>query len=669
MRRVPFLRLVFFRVVFLAASLGMLAPAGASPGRAQAEAVAHPLLHPLFSAHAVLQRDRPLAVWGWAEAGATVSVQLDAGLPHSVRADPAGRWRLALPPLAAGGPHRLTARTGARTQTVSDLLAGDVYLCSGQSNMELQTRYATNAYTVLDEADSDQLRLFDVSRRVASAPQETLAATDGWALADAQSVGDFSAVCYFFGRNLQRSQGVPIGLIHPSWGGTPVEAWMSEGAFRTLGGYEAQLALAALAARDPAAAGARFAQMLQQWWSVNDPGGRAGWQAVDLDDRDWGTLAPGGPWEDAGEPDLASFDGIAWYRTELTLTAAQAALGGRLALGPADDVDITYLNGQVIGGVSGWDTPRDYAVRPGALRVGRNVLAAAVLDTGGDGGFWGPAAGRVLHLSDGTRVPLTQRWRYRISAPLDQTAAPPQPSWGGPNAYSALYNSMIAPLGPYGLRGVLWYQGESNAGAPEEYGRLLPGLFADWRRHFESPELEIYVVQLASYGPPVVDAPTRFSWGRIRDVQRRVVIADPHAGLVVSVDVGDRHDIHPTQKQVVGDRLARLARHRIYGEEIETSGPAPQAAVRSGDTVTVSFTHGPLRLYSGHRAIAFELCAADRACRFVDASVEGGTRVRLAGARASDAFVRFCWGDGPICNLFNDDGLPAVPCELAIETR
>jgi sialate O-acetylesterase len=263
-------------------------------------------------------------------------------------------------------------------------------------------------------------------------------------------------------------------------------------------------------------------------------------------------------------------------------------------------------------------------------------------------------------------VPLSNPWRYQISAQLSDVTSPPQAPWGGPNAYSVLYNGMIAPLAPYGLSGVLWYQGEANAGAAREYGRLLPGMMHDWRRAFAKPELPFFIVQLANYGPPVTGEPQRHSWGEIRDVQRRVVDADAHAGLAVSIDIGDRFDIHPTQKLLVAERLALLARRMIYGDDIVTSGPAPLTATRAGATVAVAFEHGPLRAYSSSRPMAFELCDAERACRFVDARLEGPS-VQLADARASDAFVRYCWGDGPICNLYNEEDLPAVPFELAIQ--
>ncbi len=332
---------------------------------------------------------------------------------------------------------------------------------------------------VVGAAANDQIRLLNVTAVLGIAEEETLPAGDHWTPATSQSVGEFSAVCYFFGRDVQQRQHIPVGLINASWGGTLIEAWMSEGSFRQLGGYDDELELMALNASDPAAAQARFAAQMQSWWAQNDPGVRASWFAPDFDDSGWSTITPAGFWEAAGASELEMFDGLAWYRTAFTLTAAQAAQGGQLVLGPADDIDATYLNGQVIGGTTGWDTPRTYTIAPGALRAGRNVLAAGVLDTGGGGGFWGPANEKVLRLADGTSVPLNGAWRYRISAPLSATPAPPQAPWGGPNGYSALYNGMIAPLGPHGLK-VLGIKAKPTS-TPREYQGLTAGWMADWR--------------------------------------------------------------------------------------------------------------------------------------------------------------------------------------------
>ncbi|KAF0185252.1 MAG: sialate O-acetylesterase [Caulobacteraceae bacterium] len=650
----------------VAVILAIAACVVASPGvEAAAQGAERPLLHSLFQDHAVVQRGQPLHVWGWTGPNERVMARLDNGPPRVTRADRTGAWRMSLGTLEAGGPHTITAIAGGRTQVVTDVLAGDVFLCSGQSNMEFPTRLATNSTALLREAPNPQIRLFQVSRRLSATPQHAYDAANRWMVDEPAAAGDFSAVCYLFGRAVQRTQHVPVGLIHASWGGTPIEAWMSEAALRGAGRGD-EVELAAAHARDPQAADRRFAQGMQQWRHDRDPGVAGQWNAPDLDDRDWATVSPEGFWEDAGEQQLAHLDGIVWFRTDFTLSAAQASLGGRLELGPADDADVTYVNGQRVGGEDVWDAPRAYAIAPGVLREGRNVLASSVLDTGGGGGFWGAAGEKQLHLSDGSRISLAAPWRYRIAAPLSEIGLPPRRPWGGSSAFSTLFNGMIAPAQGYGMSAVLWYQGETNAGEPRAYERLLPAMFADWRAWHDNRNLEFYVVQLAAFGAPVIGAPVRDGWGRIRDVQRRIVAADPHAALAVSIDLGDRHDIHPTQKLVLAERLARLARRRLYAENIEDSGPVPLAAKKEGGAVRVSFGHGPLVVHSGARPASVELCTSDRACRFVDARVQDSDMF-IEDVAGGDAFVRYCWGDSPICNLFNASDLPAVPFELAIE--
>jgi sialate O-acetylesterase len=634
------------------------------PGNAAAQ---ESILHPLFSDHAVLQRDRPIAVWGHAGPRERITVEF-AGATARTRADARGNWRATLPSRPAGGPYVLSARSsGGASQTASDILVGDVYLCSGQSNMEFQTRYATNAAAVLGASETDRIRLLTVPRVITIQPQSSFASEAQWQRANGETVGDFSAVCYFFAREIEAAAQAPIGLINSSWGGTRIEAWMNPRALRRAGGLDAELAALDEAAADPDNATARYGDVLRAWWSTRDPGARAGWGADAFDDAAWPNVSLGGFWEAGGVPALAQFDGVAWFRSDFELTAEQAAQSATLTLGPIDDIDITSINGRVVGSQGGWDTPRSYAIAPGVLRAGSNSIAVGVLDTGGGGGLWGRPETRALTFADGSTVQLDRQWRYQISANLWDTEPPPNAPWGGPNGLTALYNGMIAPLSGFGLRGVLWYQGEANVGNADAYERLLPSMMEEWRTTFAAPRLPFYVVQLANFGEPYA-APQRYSWGGLRDAQRRVAAADANSGLAVTIDIGDRFDIHPTQKLIVARRLALLARHRIYGDEVGDSGPTPTTARREGGAIVVAFDHGPLVAYSAARPIAFELCDATRACRFVDADMEG-EHVRLNGAQAADAYVRYCWGDAPLCNLYNREDLPATPFEIEVRSR
>ncbi len=621
-----------------------------------------PLLHPTFSDHAVLQRDSPIAVWGWAAPRERVTVTF-AGARVRTRADADGTWRATLPARHAGGPHTLVVHAaGGASQSAADILMGDVYLCSGQSNMEFPARGAAGGAG----ADDPNVRLYRLPLVSALTPQSTFASPPQWTLAAGQATEDFSAVCLAFAREIEGAAGAPIGLIQSAWGGTRIESWLSAEALRGVSGFDEEVNALAEAATDPTGARARYTASLAAWWMEHDPGARSGWGAFGFDDSGWPqTALAGSSWENGDAAPLASFDGVVWFRTEFNLTPQQTMQAAELTLGPIDDIDITILNGDVVGGESNWRAPRAYAIPVGALRAGRNTLAVGVLDTIGGGGLWGGPETRALRFADGSSLPLGQTWRYHISANLWDLPPPPRAPWDGQDAYTGLYNAMIAPLEPYGLRGVLWYQGESNVAAPDDYARLLPAMMQDWRRGFAAPELPFLIVQLADYGA-VAAAPQRNSWGALRDAQRRVAAADAHAGLVVTIDIGDRFDIHPTQKTIVGRRLALVARRLIYGEAVIDSGPTPVSARSAGDAVVVEFAHGPLIAYSNARPIAFELCDADRNCRFVDATLEG-SRVSIDAHGIEPAFVRYCWGDAPLCNLYNDVDLPAAPFEAAIE--
>ena len=628
---------------------------------------ADPLLYPLFQDHAVLQRDRAIKVWGHAAPSTEISVMI-AGETATAHADTSGRWSASLPPMAAGGPYVLTAHSSAgESETIHDVLIGDVFLCSGQSNMELHVYEAAQSYLEISGAANDRIHLLTVDRFSSPSPRNIFGAPVRWAAVTPASVRDFSAVCYFFGRELQKSVNVPIGLIHSSWGGSLIESWIDAEQAKKLGDYDEPLAVLDTYITAPKTAEANWRKKMELWWQAHDPASTASppWSAPELDDSAWSTAVPTGWWESWGVKDLAQFDGIVWFRTTVNLTKAQAGGDATLSLGPIDDIDTTWINGIHVGELEGWDLPRVYTVPAGVLHEGSNTIAVGVLDTGAGGGMYGPAAGKTLKPSNGTVIALSTPWRYRISAPLKQTGSAPHAPWLNESGLTTLYNGMIAPIAPYGLRGVLWYQGESNTDNPKEYARLLPGMMAQWRSAFEAPDLPFLIVQLPAFGP-ASDAPEKSGWAELREVQRQAVAKDGNAALAVTIDLGDRNNVHPTNKQDVGVRLALTARRLIYGEKITDSGPSPASAVFQKGAIVVAFDHaGKLVTYSANRVIGFETCDANRHCIFSDAKIEGDHVVIDAPSKPD--FVRFCWGDSPVCNLYNADGLPAVPFELAVK--
>ena len=624
------------------------------------------LLHPMFQDHGVLQRDRPIAVWGDARPGEQVRVTL-AGRTAHARADKQGHWRVQLPALPAGGPHALeVSASGGARQSVSDLLVGDVWLCSGQSNMEMGVASVLSGQMEVATANDSQIRLMSIDHKTSIDPQRQFPSPVSWQLLSPQTVGDFSAACYFMARDLRTTEKVPMGLIDSSWGGTAIEAWRGEAAL--LKDPQAQDALALLRAyrTDQAAASRTYGERWLRWYSegARDPAGSEPWQPGSA--GDWRPLPSFEPWESWGVAELAEWNGIVWYRTEVTLTAEQAAKGATLALSPADDIDVSFVNGIPVGTTFAWGEQRAYRLASGTLRAGRNQIAVAINDSWANGGLIGPDAQRAIRFEDGSSVPLPPAagWQYRIG-PKGLSDAPHAP-WEAIAGYSGIYNAMIAPLGSYGLRGVAWYQGESNAGRAAGYSDQLLSMMAAWRDQFGRPDLPFLIIQLAGWGP-LVTQPVENGTAQIRDEQRRAAAADPHAALIVAQDLGDVKDIHPANKQEVGARMARAARVLAYGAKLGT-GPRPLEASRTPDGVRLRFggVAGSLVALSGRRPIAFELCGtAPASCRFVDARLSGQEVLIEAGSGLADR-VRFCWGGSPICNLTDESGLPAPAFELPV---
>ncbi|MET0892970.1 MAG: sialate O-acetylesterase [Pseudoxanthomonas sp.] len=619
----------------------------------------------MFQDHAVLQRGQPIRVWGSAAPGQEVQVAV-AGSRARARADGEGRWQVSLPALPAGGPHRLTVRSGQRTQSLEDVLVGDVWLCSGQSNMELPVRRSLDADSEIAGAAAPTLRLLTVPQKASVVELETFQSAVHWQAVRPDTLRDFSAACFYFARELQKKVAVPMGLVSAAWGGSRIEPWISEKALRAEGRHDDELDALALYARDPAEGARRWGEIWQRWWQR-----RAG---VAADDQPWSLAqAPVGEWRNApvalgaweywGETALADYNGMVWYRSTARLTAAQAAQQATLELGAIDETDMTWVNGRGVGSAYDPGSGRRYVLPPGLLREGDNSVVVNVLDTYRDGGMNAPASAYRLRFGDGTSV-LLQGWKYR---PAPGEGAPPSAPWQTAGGLASLYNGMIAPIGPYGLRGVLWYQGESNTGESGSYQALLKTLSRDWRTRFGA-ELPLLVVQLAGYGMPPTH-PLESGWAALREAQRQFVHEDPHAALVVALDIGDRYDIHPPNKQELGRRLSRAARALVYREPLAYSGPVPVSATRENDTVIVRFAGAsePLLAYGADIPVGFELCGpTPGSCRYASARIRGREVVLRAALGQRATRVRYGWADNPVVTLFDNSGLPAGPFEMEI---
>ncbi len=615
-----------------------------------------PFLAPLFTDNMVLQRGKPVPVWGWAKPGEKVAVSV-AGASAATVADADGKWMAKLPKLPVGGPYTLKI-TGSRELALQNVLVGDVWICSGQSNMEMGIANVDNAATEIANANYPQVRLFTVPNVTALTPQTSVSGS--WSVCSSQTVaaggwGGFSAVGYFFGRMLNQELNVPIGLIHSSWGGTIAEAWVSgEALKKDMPDFRAAVGQVEQQAKSPA--GVPYAQQLADWYAKNDAGTAAGWEKPDANDSAWAGMLLPTLWEKAGMP---TFDGIVWFRKSIDLTESQLG-AATLELGAIDDVDVTWVNGVRIGTTAGHASPRSYSIPAGVLRAGRNVIAVQVLDTGGGGGIWGEP-GQMKLTAGGKEVPLSGTWQYRVGADATTAAAFPVNTLNNPNVATVLYNAKIAPLVPFAIKGAIWYQGESNVGRAEQYARLLPTLIRDWRVRFDVGEFPFYIVQLANF--QAVDAePVASGWAELREAQLLASRRAGNSGIATAIDIGDAVDIHPRNKQEVGRRLALNALAQVYGRDLEYSGPVFKRAKVEGSFIRISFDHADgLAVRGNGKLSGFAIAGEDGKYVWADAQIDGNTVLVSSPSIAKPVAARYAWGNNPVANLVNRAALPALP--------
>ena len=618
-------------------------------------ATAAPTIDPQFGSHAVLQRGRPIVLSGDGTPNERLSVRF-AGDTRNAIADSAGRWRASFPARTSGGPYSIELNGAAAAE---DVEIGDVWLCSGQSNMEYPLRRALNGDGEVQSAADPQLRLIKVPQQLSAEPQARFAKAPEWQQSSPDSARDFSAACYFMVRELRASEKVPIGAIDDTWGGTPIRAWMDEEAVRSSGGADVAR-IVDLFRSDPAAAVRQFGGEWGEWWrkQTGDRPRQEPWNASDR--LTWKPVPSLAYWDSWG-PQWKAWIGSMWARERVTLTAAEATQPATLSLSAVDDLDQTFVNGVPVGGTNDPSNPRAYPIPAGVLKPGTNEIMVFARNVWGQGGFKGPADQFALKFADGHSKPLTSGWEYSRIA--DAVGQPPVAPWMGSSGVSTIYNAMVAPLEPLQLKGVAWYQGEADVGQPG-YDRRLAAWMRNWRTQFKDPQLPFLVVGLAGWGKPV-SHPVESGWAALINEQRLAAEPDPHAALASAIDLGEPNDIHPANKQEVGRRLA-LAAQKIAYRDGGTVGPLPVSASRQADNIVVTFTK-PLQVLSGANADAFELCGPSAgSCRYADARVSGSS-VTIASDGQPVSRVRYAWADYPIVNLYDFDLLPAPVFELAVQ--
>ena len=649
------------RVLFVLLAVGLVGTA------LKTEAAARPVLHPLFSDHMVFQREREAPVWGWTTPGAQVIVSLAHQMALAT-ADDEGRWEVKLGPFNAGGPYELKV-SGPQNRTLKNVMIGDVWLCSGQSNMEWPVRLSNNSEREIEAAKHPHIRLFTVPKKIAPAPESTMDAA--WEVCSPITVAEFSAVGYFFGRQLHEDLDVPIGLIDSSWGGTIAEAWTSAGALNTLADFRDAVTEVQEWAEEANASQVAYDEKVRDWWLDSDPGSQTGakWSDTEQDDSRWPEMALPGYWESDALPE---FDGIVWFRKSFTVPKRWQGDDLLLHLGKIDDADTTFVNGRQVGSGNLWNQERQYRIPSSLISDGENMIAIRVLDTGGNGGVYGAPNDLYLKSADSTKVgaqPLSGWWKYQIAAAKKDLKPFPARRGTSPNVATVLYNGMIAPLLPYGIRGATWYQGESNASRPTQYRTLLPTMIEDWRQQFGAGDFPFLIVQLANFYERDPN-PSNPTWAALREAQALTAENDPQTGLAVTIDIGEAGDIHPRNKQDVGKRLALSAHEIAYGKDVVSSGPRFRGMTVSGRAAVLSFDSvgSGLVAKGGGPLEGFSIAGADGEFVWAEASIIGDQVLASSPSVTEPARVRYAWANNPACNLYNREGLPAIPFRTDVES-
>lgn len=610
--------------------------------------------------HMVLQRRQPLVVGGTASPGAMVDVGLGRAVTR-VQAGDDGCWRASLPAQEAGGPYRLHVASGRQRIELDDVMIGEVWLCSGQSNMDWKLADTRDGGSALATADRyPGIRLLTMPRAIPGDGRP--AGAPLWRTGSQASAARFSATAYHFGLRLHRELGVAVGLIDASWGGTRVHAWMPAEALAGFPGWEERLRRHEDEIARAEELRAEHRAELADWAPPIDSGrdpATADWHLDSCEDAAWSEVDLPCWWQRGGH----DASGVLWFRRDVDVPAANAGREAMLRLGACDKADETWVNGVHIGGIGievtdGWRTPRVYHVPAGILRPGRNVIAVRAFSNLNQGGLTGPATAMRLE-AGGWSQPLSGRWRWRVERDLGRVTPPPAP-WtpGSSDAPGALWHALIEPATSLRLAGVIWYQGESDEYEPVAYRHLFPAMIRAWRRAW-GRIFPFVFVQLPGFGSRV---PRTTLWAELREAQA-AALDEPATAMVPCIDIGDPDDLHPHNKAEVGRRLALAALATAYGrDEPGLLAPVFDLALREGGVVRIALRHGAagLRLHGG-RLRGFEVAGEDR--RFVDAEAQvDGEGIQAWSPQVPvPCWVRYAWADMPEADACTPAGLPLAP--------
>ncbi|MDR3738500.1 MAG: sialate O-acetylesterase [Terracidiphilus sp.] len=640
------------RLVCAAAVCLLLVSAGSATGQATPEPTkALPLVSPLFGDNMVLQRGKPNTIWGWAEPGETVRVDVNGKTATAV-AGADRKWQAKIDPPAAGGPYTVKI-TGRTTMELKNVLVGDVWLCGGQSNMQLPLKFAQSGDEEAKAANLPEIRFFSVAAHSAYHARETVEGE--WKVVTPETAPWMSAVAYYFARKVQAEEHVPIGLVIDALGGTPAEAWTSADALRPLKDFDVPLTELA---RLKAEGAPEYGNYVMHWYDRYDTGVKEHWEAPTLDDSGWKTVKVPGGFAELGVPETPA---VVWFRREIVLPDPLPKEKALLFLGSVERMDTAYVNGTEVGASAWVENPRVYLIGDGVLKPGKNMIAIRVLKTKADGGFMAKPEELKLALGEKNSVPLAGEWKAKLSVDARPPHEMPIGYENWPVMPTVLYEGMLKPVAPLAITGAIWYQGEQNSERGYQYRKILPAMIADWRQLFGQGDFPFYVVSLPAFkqrsATPVDDA-----WAETRESQAIAAASVPHSCLAVTIDTGDANNIHPREKQPVGERLAACALALHYGEKVVYAGPTLAQVERLPGEIRLHFTHadGGLMM-KGTKLEEFSIAGEDRKWHWAEARIEGDTVVVSAADVPNPKEARYAWQSNPAATLYNGAGLPAVP--------
>lgn len=618
----------------------------------------------LITSGAVLQREQPLTLWGSADPNEKIQVSLNGQSLGHFQADKEGQWQWSGESYAAGGPHQLVIEGNNRIE-LTDIYFGDVWLAAGQSNMEMKMSNVNELYAEeLVASDNPRIRHFQVPKNaVYDGPRKALEGGQ-WLAANPQNALNFTATGYFFARQIEKTQDIPVGIIMNAYGGSGAQAWMSVEALANYPHYVEQAERNAapgyvekVKAEDDARGAPWYENLHKQDKGVH---ASPAWSAAKLDDAGWSEINLPGTWVENGLPDI---NGVLWLRKTVSLPESVAGQPAMLRLGRVVDADTVYVNGEQVGNTTYKYPQRRYKIPEGLLQAGDNTVVVRAVTNAGGGEFVKDKPYR-LEVGDVERS-LEGAWLARVGASVDP--APSRQFWDMSQPVG-LYNAMLAPITPMPLKGVLWYQGESNAGKPDEYAKLLPALIRHWRSEFGQPELPFIYAQLPGFGAPV-GQPVQSGWAEMREAQIHG-LSEPHTAMAVTIDLGDWNDIHPLNKKDVGERMALLARQQVYGESsLLAEAPAPyQMSLTEEGKITIEVAHVGKGLKSKDGAPGgFAIAGADGQFVWAKATLDGNRIQVWSKEVTTPVEVRYAWADYPAkANVYNSADLPLMPFAMQI---